>query len=163
MRAGLGLDFGGVICERADAGEERAAEMPLEAFNPVPDAFCVIAEMNKLFCGRVWIVSKATAQTERMTREWLKLRRFSEMTGVSSQCIHFTRDRFGKRGVCLKFGITHFADDQVKALDVLRGCVKHLYLFGGDSDENGITPAEDWIVLGRLLKQSVPKCEKGNL
>jgi len=160
MRAGLGLDFGGVICERADAGEEYSNGMPLEAINPVPDALGVIAEMNELLHGRVWIVSKATRRTERMTREWLKRHRFFEMTGVSSERIFFVRERFRKRDICRELGITHFVDDRPRTLEMLQGFVKHLYLIGSDSRGCGITVTRDWLVLGRLLRQSILEGEE---
>jgi hypothetical protein len=154
MTPGLGIDFGGVIAERTGAGEDHPAGLDPQAVHPVPNAFSVIAEMNELLRDRVWIVSKSTPGTQRMTREWLKYHRFAELTGVGVQQVHFVRDRSEKLERCREFGITHFVDDQRKTLEVLSGHVKHLYLFGGDSARSGIVGVQDWLELGGLLRQS---------
>jgi len=154
MEVGLGIDLGGVIAEKADADNEHPAQLPPDAINPLPNAFRVIAEMNELLRGRVWIVSKAGPGTERKIREWLKHHRFAELTGVGPQQVHFVRDRSEKLERCRQLGLTHFVDDQLKTLEILSGHVNHLYLFGGDSARSGIVAVQDWLELGGLLRQS---------
>ena len=155
MELGLGIDFGGVVAERVGADKDHPAELAPEAICPVPDAFSVISEMNELLRGRVWIVSKAAPGTERMTREWLKVHRFAEKTGLKTQQVQFVRDRSGKLDKCRKLGITHFVDDQIKTLEMLSVCVKRLFLFGSGSAGSGVVVAQDWVELGRLLRQPI--------
>ena len=59
-----GKSLGSESVTRLKGDEEYSNGMPLEAINPVPDALSVIAEINELGHGRVWIVSKATRRTE---------------------------------------------------------------------------------------------------
>lgn len=155
MLSGLGIDFGGVIAERAFGDEAHPAELPPECIGPVPNALNTIAEMNELLQGRVWIVSKSAPATQRMTRVWLRSHRFAEITGVGAQQVHFVRDRSGKLEKCRELGITHFVDDHLKNLEVLVGQVEHLYLFGGDTDSQGIIAIRDWAELGRMLRKSL--------
>jgi hypothetical protein len=155
VEPGLGIDFGGVIAYGAGANEDHPAELPLDAIKPFPNAFKVIAEMSRLFLGRVWIVSKAGTATECKIREWLKVNRFPERTGVLFRQVYFVRDRTSKLDKCRELGVTHFIDDKIENLETLSAYVTHLYLLGRASANQGVVVAESWTKLGRLLRMSI--------
>jgi hypothetical protein len=153
----LGIDFGGVIAQQTlgDVGHSAAQGLALAA--PVPNAFEVIAEMNELLSGRVWILSKAGRATESATREWLHSHGFAEHTVVPWERVLFVRERDGKLAKCQELCITHFIDDQLKNLETLTPVVEHLFLFGRCPANATVVAAADWIEMGRLLRQSLRK------
>jgi hypothetical protein len=82
------------------------------------------------FERRVWLVSKAGARIEALTRRWLAHHRFFERAGMAPGAVRFCRKRPEKRDHALRLGLTHFVDDRVDVLEALRGAVPRLYLFG---------------------------------
>lgn len=129
----LGLDFGGVIVaavEAAPSGEDTA--LGGSRFEPsdarqMPGAFAAIAELNELLSGELWIVSKAGPRMQRISREWFAAQRFFETTAVDPTHLHFCIERADKRPICEALALTHFVDDRVALMHVLRGAVANLY------------------------------------
>jgi hypothetical protein len=143
MSLKLGVDFGGVIAERAD-GLLHPREVSIDRVPPVPGALEAVRKAVRALDGQVWIISKASASTERWTREWLAHYRFLADTGVPGHHLIFVRERGGKAVVCGELGITDFIDDRAEILDSLRGIVPRLYLFGGNHEDPSVTPVFGW-------------------
>lgn len=89
--------------------------------------------MTTLLSGRVWIVSAASARTQAATLDWLEAVEFHRRTGVRVSQVRFCNTRLQKGDICAGLGLTHFVDDRVHVMQVLRGIVPHLFLFT-DSD-----------------------------
>ncbi len=96
------------------------------------------------FEGSVWIVSKAGGRTEAPTRQWFELWDFFDSTGLSEDHVRFCRERTDKLPVCLELGINHFIDERIHIMQILRGAVAYLYLFG-DKTQN--RSARRWVTL----------------
>src|SRR5262249_40414761 len=118
----LGIDIGRVImCPTRDDGrpdtsflgasEAAALETPA-----APDMFEVVPGLVRRFGGRAWLVSKAGARIEALTRRWFEHHRFFERTGLPPEQVRFCRRREDKRAHAAELGLTHFIDDR---LDVL--------------------------------------------
>src|SRR5438046_7596997 len=80
--------------------------------------------------GNVWIVSKAGVRMENAARGWFEKERFFERTGMSADHLLFCRERMGKAPICQTLGITHFVDDRIHLMQILRYEVPRLFLFG---------------------------------
>jgi hypothetical protein len=126
----LGVDFGGVIVEAAAADTSRLPCGGYSPVRPVSGATAALAEMARLFEGRVWVISKASPGTERWTGSWLASHAFYEATRIPVEHVLFVRESSGKRDACERIGIIHYVDDRLKILRLLTGAVEHLYLFG---------------------------------
>ena len=131
----LGIDFGGVIVPMLDT--TRRGERPFSdrflARSPHEGAFQKIRSLGNAFGGKVWIVSKADEQTESLTRQWLHNKGFWDLTGLEENHLRFCRERVQKEPICVELGITHFIDDRVHVMQILRDTVHNLYLFGDKS------------------------------
>lgn len=153
----IGIDFGGVIVRQARShrgdtqvelndGVEIAHEGVFQAVHE-----CVVASG-----GAVWIVSKAGSRTEARTREWLRKVEFYERTGMSPANLRFCRSRPDKAPICRDLGITHFIDDKIHVMQILRGIVPHLFLFGAECRRGECppwaTPVPRWCDLPRLAR-----------
>ncbi len=71
---------------------------------------------------------------ERHTRDWLHASDFYQTTGLSPEHVRFCRERAGKRPICDELPITHFADDRINLMQILRETVPHLYRFAAESE-----------------------------
>ena len=153
----LGVDFGGVIVEAAAADTSRLRSGGYSPVRPVGGAMAVLAEMGRLFDGRVWVISKASHGTERWTRSWLASHAFYAVTGIPVGHVLFVRESSGKRDVCERIGITHYVDDRLKTLRLLTGAVEHLYLFRSSpaAAPFEFTNVGDWDELRGELVRSV--------
>ncbi len=56
---------------------------------------------------------------------------------MCAEHVRFCRERPQKLPICAELGITHFIDDHMEIMDVLRPIVPHLYLFGQDILRSG--------------------------
>jgi hypothetical protein len=144
----LGIDIGRVIMCPADADGRpdtsflaAADEATALAVPAAPYMFEVVPELVRQFEGRAWLVSKAGARIEALTRRWFEQHRFFERTGIAPDNARFCRRREDKRVHALELGLTHFIDDRVDVLAHLRGVVDQLLLFGTQTD-----PSPDWVV-----------------
>jgi hypothetical protein len=132
----LGIDIGRVLmCPSDDDArpdtsfldlpDEKALALPAS-----PYVWDVVPELVRAFAGRVWLVSKAGARIEALTRRWLAHHRFFERVGLPDDAVRFCRRRPEKRAHAVELGLTHFIDDRSDVLEALVGAVPHLYLFG---------------------------------
>jgi hypothetical protein len=155
----LGIDIGRVLmCPTSDdgrpdtsflsAGDEAALATPA-----APGMFEVVPALVRLFEGRAWLVSKAGARIEALTRRWLQRHRFFERTGIDPSHVRFCRRRDEKRAHADALGLTHFIDDRSDVLAHLRGGVGCLVLFGAQTEPipDWVLHAPDWATLGRAL------------
>jgi len=151
----LGLDFGGVLASSAGQDLRRIAASDPMSVPLVPGALQAVSELLQLFDGRVWVISKASPATGEWTRAWLAAHGFLGGQMLAAERIEIVQERIGKRERCLAHGITHFVDDGVKNLRVLRGRVDWLCLFGEHPNEPRDGPwhhADDWSVAMRLIR-----------
>ncbi|PPK90827.1 hypothetical protein CLV92_1222 [Kineococcus xinjiangensis] len=128
----LGVDIGGVIVARADHDDDTSffGSRPLQT-PAVPGALEALAHLHAgPFCGRVHLVSKASARIEAVTRAWLAHHQFFDHTGIDASHLHFVRERREKARVCKELGVTHFVDDRLDVLALLE-TVDHRYWFTG--------------------------------
>jgi hypothetical protein len=162
--ARLGLDVGRVLmCPTHDDGspdtsflaaaDDAALEIPA-----APGMFDVVPDLVRRFSGRVWIISKAGARIEALTRRWFDRHRFYDRTGIDPACVHFCRRRDEKRVHTDALGLTHFIDDRTDVLGHLRGGVEHLVLFGVQSEPipDWVEHLPDWPTLGAALDVAGP-------
>jgi hypothetical protein len=159
--SGLGIDIGRVImCPVHDDGQPdtsfltandaAALETPAS-----PGMFEVVPRLVEAFGGRVWLVSKAGARVEALTRRWFLRHEFFARTGMPEAHARFCRRREDKRAHAAELGLTHFIDDRVDVLGHLRGLVPHLALFGVQTEPAPAwtIPIADWRAVGRALSQ----------
>ena len=129
----LGVDFGGVIIpmlKRAGARGDTRFDQRFLSTPAQPGALGRVAMLVAKFEGRVWIVSKAGSKTEELTRTWLDRTGFLEATELLAEHVLFCREREEKEPICRELGITHFVDDRIHIMQILRDTVANLYLFG---------------------------------
>ena len=87
-----------------------------------------------------------------------KHQEFTEKTGVEPTQILFCRERETKADLCKKIGVSHYLDDQVPVLEILRGYVKHLFLFSGEETcevPKGIVIVRDWTNVVEAIRQTL--------
>jgi hypothetical protein len=157
--SGLGIDIGRVImCPVHDDGQadtsfltsDDAAALETPA---APGMFEVVPRLVDAFGGRVWLVSKAGARIETLTRRWFVRHQFFARTGLSEEQVRFCRRREDKRVHATELGLTHFIDDRTDVLTHLRALVPHLGLFGVQSQPapDWTVPIADWFAVERAL------------
>jgi len=161
----LGIDIGRVLmCPvdddgRADTSFLDRPDAAALAIPPAPHVWDVVPALVEAFAGRVWLVSKAGARIEALSRRWLAHHGFFARVGMAPDAVRFCRRRPEKRDHALALGLTHFIDDRVDVLGALHGAVPNLYLFGVQA---GPCPAfatatRDWRAVGAaLLRPAAP-------
>lgn len=136
MTSALGIDIGRVLmCPTDDDARPDTSFLDLPearalAVPAAPHVWEVVPELVRAFGGRVWLVSKAGARIEALTRRWLAHHRFFARVGMREDAVRFCRQRPEKRTHAVALGLTHFVDDRSDVLTALVGAVPHLYLFG---------------------------------
>jgi hypothetical protein len=136
----LGIDIGRVLmCPSdddarpdtsfLDSPDDQALALPAS-----PHVWDVVPKLVRAFAGRVWLVSKAGARIEALTRRWLAHQHFFERVGLPEDAVRFCRRRPDKRVHAVELGLTHFVDDRSDVLAALVGAVPHLYLFGAQKE-----------------------------
>jgi len=155
MNARFGIDFGGVIVRnlRQDRGEDTSVQSSSGAEAARVGAFDAIRQLCSSCDGRVWIVSKAGPRMQERTLAWLQSVNFFSRTGLQPDHLHFCLQRQDKASICRELEISHFIDDRVHVMQILRGVVPHLCLFGEPGEERICPPwacfASSWAeVLG---------------
>ena len=152
--ARLGIDFGGVFVGSTE-GAGRVSSREVDSVLPLEGALSGARRLSAAFGGRIWIISKASADTEAWTRTWLHRHGFVGQSCVPVENIVFVRERGGKRAECESRRITHLVDDRAENLASVAGVVDHLYLFGATSGEesgpDGVTRVPDWSKLIEML------------
>lgn len=136
----LGVDFGGVIVERA-ASEDTAFFSDNFLNTPeIPDAIDSLALLNRNpeYHGNIWMVSKANSQTQAKTRLWLASYDFHERTGIPEDQLVFTDSKAEKAEVAADLEMNAFVDDQLDVLSRMKEIVPHLILFNDAPDKEPI-------------------------
>jgi hypothetical protein len=150
----VGFDLGGVIVGAVD-GSEGVAVRELGEVPPVEGAVAGVRQLSSIFDGRIWIVSKASTDTEAWSRACLHSQGLVGPGVVPVEHLVFVSERIAKRAACEARGITDFVDDKPDNLISLRGVVDRLYQFGGpdvaDSGLRGATRVSCWPELTDLL------------
>jgi hypothetical protein len=132
----LGIDFGRVIQGgREDGGAEDTSFLQADLDDAVkepakPGALDVIGRLVAKFHGRVWIISKASEETECKTRAWLDHHDFSTRTGLPADNVEFCRRRADNAPICQRLGITHMIDDRPDVHEAIRAIVPNCCLTG---------------------------------
>lgn len=132
----LGVDIGGVIITQASKTDDTSFfSRNFLATPPLTGVFEGLAQLVRTkFGGSVHIVSKCSTSTQARSLEWLSHHRFYERTGISSQNVHFCRDRAGKATIAGELGVTHFVDNHPGVLGLLR-TVQHRFLFQPEAQD----------------------------
>lgn len=164
MNPRVGIDFGGVIVKpRKQSSEETALQDSDRAEVAQEGAFEAIAELVSLCSGSVWIVSTAGPRMQARTREWLNSVDFFRRTGLHPDHVRFCLERPEKESICRELKITHFIDDRIHIMQILRHSVSHLYFFGEKASEKNCPPwarfVSDWADLVELIQ--MPSHEGG--
>ena len=143
-RAGMriGIDFGGVIVKHRTriSGEDTPLLTPGDATLVNPGVFEAVRNLVESCNGNVWIVSKAGASMQAATLAWLDSVDFYCRTGLLPQHVKFCTQREQKAVICTDLGISHFIDDKVHVMQILRNTVPHLYMFGERSSKQFCPP-----------------------
>lgn len=142
MHIRLGLDFGGVIvkahdrnaCEDTNLCSDDRMEMVHDG------ALEGIKTMVSLTGGAVWIVSKAGPKMQQITRDWLDAVDFYSKTSMARYHLCFCEERPQKETICTFLNITHFVDDRLHIMQILRHCVPNLLLFGTEKNRRFCPP-----------------------
>ena len=142
----LGIDFGGVIIPLAKrkGREDTQFEDSFLLSPPQSHAFDKIQSLVKVFGGKVWIVSKAGERIENLTRIWMAKYNFFLYTGMAQENLYFCRSRIEKQPICERLRITHFIDDRIHIMQILKGTVPYLFLFGNKEQNRS---ERKWTVL----------------
>ena len=161
LQVRIGIDFGGVIIQNdALIQTGQTGEVFLDSDDcenlAQPFAIEVIRDLVSTFDGRIWIVSKAKTQMQERTQAWLTAVNFFSRTALEANHLRFCTQREEKATICAELGITHFIDDSMSIIQILRGIVPHLYLFGEKPPEphrpEWVTFVEDWTeVMDRII------------
>ncbi len=133
MLGKLGMDLGGVICDRVKPDGQMVKDF-LTDYRDVTEvdrSFWAIQKLvERLGKDNCFIVSSnMSAITELASRYWLTFRNFCGNTGFNPDHIFFCRGRELKAPICQELGITHFIDDRPQVLQALVGAVPSLYWF----------------------------------
>ncbi len=159
--ARIGIDFGGVVIpiSKDDSVKDEIfyenRGLTFRNTPPFPNALDTIARLYDRYHGNVWIVSKATQPTRERVLAWMKFNDFFSITGLKRDHIFFCDKRPQKRDHCIELGITHFIDDRVHVLDIIKDVVDNLYLFGPQKMTSHVlrwaTLVKDWDEVAELL------------
>lgn len=136
----FGIDFGGVIVERRAGNQDTNLKMGEGAEIAKPGVFQAVSEIVSIFDGHVWIVSKAGPRIEAKTLDWLDSVDFFSQTGLHADHVRFCRMRQEKESICRELQVTHFVDDRVHIMQILRHTVPYLYLFGNQGEDKTCPP-----------------------
>lgn len=132
----IGLDFGGVIVglrdnlSREDTSLDRADGVESARYGAIDGIRAMVTQTG----GSVWIVSKAGARMQETTRKWLDSVDFFSQTGMARENLRFCLERSEKEAICKSLDISHFVDDRIHVMQILRHAVPHLFLFGREEN-----------------------------
>ncbi len=138
----IGLDFGGVIVRlrdkssREDTSLDRADGIEIAHDGVIDGIKAMIAQTG----GSVWIVSKAGTRMQETTRNWLDSVDFFTQTGMARENLRFCLERSEKEAICKSLDISHFVDDRIHIMQILRHSVPHLFLFGSEENRHFSPP-----------------------
>lgn len=105
--------------------------------------------------GRVWIFSKAGERMQTRTLAWLQTVDFYARTRLDRNHVRFCHEREEKESICRELKISHFVDDRIHVMQILRDAVARLYLFGEQGRERYCPPwatfVTKWAQLPKLV------------
>jgi hypothetical protein len=163
----IGIDLGGVVTKLLGsmAGEDTgtlAWRTPGEAAElAIPGALAGVRELVELVDGRVWIVSKAGPVVQAKCREWFEAADFFGDTGMARAQVRFCLQRQDKAPICTALAITHFIDDRVHVMQILRAVVPHLFLFSESETDHHSAPwairTPTWPDVIAAVRRSLPQ------
>ncbi len=157
--SGLGVDFGGVIVKLVDRKQVSDTQLSGTEGTEIAQegVFEAMAKIVSHFEGRVWIVSKAGPRMQAKTLAWLDAVDFYSRTGLDKSHVEFCRERQDKATICQKIEITHFIDDRVHIMQILRNVVPNIYFYGEETAKGFCPPwatfVSDWASLPSVLSQ----------
>jgi hypothetical protein len=124
----LGIDFGGVIVDAWQHGNEKLFFSDNFLDTPeVEGAFDAIVALRKHF-GAIKYVSHCSNENRARFIGWLKVHNFYDATGSAPEDIAFCMHRSDKAGICRAEEIDRFIDDRLEILSSLT-TVHDRYLF----------------------------------
>lgn len=142
MTARVGIDFGGVVVRNRKL--VRGEDTGLAGFHKAEAAqagvFEAFREIISICGGRVWIISKARPRMQARTQAWLDTVDFFSRTGLEADHVRFCLERQEKEAICRELEISHFIDDHVHVMQILRHTVPHLYFFREKDGERYCPP-----------------------
>jgi hypothetical protein len=162
----LGIDIGNVIM----AGDNDAlfgsgpmgagySEEAMLAMPEVDGAIEAVGRLVQLFGEQnVWLISKASRNTEAKTHRWLLYNSIYSRTGLLETHAWFCRARPDKAVICEFLGIGWFVDDRPDVLYPMDGLVPHRYLLGNQwlVSPRGITAVADWPAAEKAIREDFP-------
>jgi hypothetical protein len=162
----LGVDIGGVLIDRVADGTDTSFFSKRYLETPaVPDGFETLARLaRERFGERVHIVSKCGPTIQAKSKEWLAHRRFTEITGVPLERVHFCRTREEKAPICKRLLVTHFIDDRYDVLSYVK-TVPYRFLFQPREDDlaraareplAGLKVVQSWAEIAEALLDQAP-------
>lgn len=131
MRRIFGTDIGGVLAPPVKPSEKNNTDnISLHKFLPIPDSFRVIGRIVQELLGsrNTFVVSYCDQATEVISRRWLNIHGFFEITKIPYGNLFYCRERSHKNIICQELEITDFIDDNIKVLNSLE-TVQKRYLF----------------------------------
>lgn len=154
----IGIDIGRVIIGPSVGGvaDTRFLGHRLEdaLHTPAaPGSFETIARLVAKNPGQVWLISKCGPSVQQKTRAWLQHHRFWQRTGVPPSHLRFCLKRPEKADHARELRLDVMIDDRRDVLQVMRGLVPRLLLFG---EQESPPPAwtehaADWPAVAGLL------------
>jgi hypothetical protein len=163
MTTRVGIDFGGVIIRnrKLSRDEDTYLAEPEGEEIAQPGVFETVRDIVKLCDGHVWIVSKGGHYIQRRTLSWLERVDFFKRTGLASDHIRFCRERQEKEKLCRELEISHFVDDRVHVMQILRHTVPYLYMFGEQGGKRFCPPwatyISAWADLSEIIAKHIQK------
>jgi hypothetical protein len=154
----LGIDFGGVIIDAWQHGNEKLFFSDNFLETPeVVGAFEAITELRKHFAA-IKYVSHCSNENRARFIGWLQVHNFYEATGSSPDDIDFCMHRSDKAGICKAENIHRFIDDRLEILSSLT-TVHDRYLFQPRQEDlkeygeylNMVQVVESWEEVKRLI------------
>ncbi|MGE3512852.1 MAG: hypothetical protein AB7N65_28655 [Vicinamibacterales bacterium] len=161
----VGIDFGGVMVRAShwNRDDETSPQGTSEAERATEGMFDSVRAIAAACAGRVWIVSKAGPRMQARTLAWLRAVDFFARTDVTQDHVRFCLSRIAKDAICRELEITHFVDDRVHVMQILRKTVPHLYLFGERGEERYCPPwatfVSSWAEVSALV---IPRVSNGD-
>jgi len=156
--ARIRIDFDGVIVRNhhEDRGEDTSLNNSSGSEAARDGAVDAIRQLCFACDGRVWIDSKAGQRMQERSLSWLQSVDFFSRTGVQPDHVHFCLQRENRALICRELGISYFIDNRVHVMQILRGVVPHLCLFGEPGAERFCRP-------GRPSHRTGQRCGVGDL
>lgn len=131
MRRIFGTDIGGVLAPPVSPSQkDQTDDQSLSEFLPIPDSFRVLSRIaNELLKPEeTFVVSYCDQATEVISRRWLDIHNFFEITRIPHGNLFYCRERSHKNIICQELEITDFVDDNIKVIKSLE-TVLNKYLF----------------------------------